>query len=86
MSREFLDPGQLAVICVLGGPFLVAALAIVSKSVERAFRHSRDVSLKMRLADAGMSADEIERVVRAQAGDRAASGKSIDAGFATHKS
>ena len=62
---SFLNPGTLSIICVLGGPILVAILYILSKSLENTVRHWREVSLKCRMIDAGMSAAEIEQVVTA---------------------
>lgn len=62
---RLLDPGTLSIILALGAPFVLAAIYIVSKTFENTIRHSREVSLKTRMVDAGMSADEIERVVNA---------------------
>lgn len=65
---SMLTVGALAVFCVLGGPFILVAIYILSTAIERGMRHSRDVSLKLRLLETGMTAAEIERVVNAGRG------------------
>lgn len=52
----------IAVAGMIAGVFIVR---FFTQMVVRVVSHWRDVSLKMRLADAGMSADQIEAVVLA---------------------
>ena len=57
--------GLVAVLCLFGGPMLVAIAWIVANAWCKASTHASDTELKHRLLDAGMTADEIERVINA---------------------
>ena len=63
-----LDAGNLAILLLFGGPCVVAIIGIIAYAIKLMFCHSRDVSLKMRMVDSGMSAAEIERVINAGRG------------------
>ena len=59
---------EMAIACtaiVFGTPMLIIVASIFIKGLVRVVCHSRDVSLKIRLAERGMSAPEIEQIVRA---------------------
>ena len=57
--------GLVAVILLFGGPMLVAIAWIASHAWLKASTYASDTELKHRLLDAGMSVDEIERVMNA---------------------
>lgn len=50
---------------LVAGVVFVIVVNIVMQSIVKLFCHSRDVTLKIRMVDAGMPADEIERIVLA---------------------
>lgn len=52
-------------IIAVGGAFLTAIIAVITKAITRMMTHSQDVHLKSRLVDAGMDAEEIEHVINA---------------------
>lgn len=55
----------VSVACLFGGPVVVGVVWIVARFGSRTIIHARDLELKHRLLDAGMTADEIERVIDA---------------------
>jgi hypothetical protein len=57
--------GILALLLIFGGGFLVAIVAIVANAISSWKRTEREVDLKHRMLDAGMSAADIERVLNA---------------------
>ncbi len=60
--------GLTAVICLFGLPFLCGIIAIVASAWTKAACHQKDVDLKHHMLAAGMSAEEIERVLNAGKG------------------
>ena len=65
MNQVLPDPGRLAILLIFGAPFAVGALWIVVHAVTTVVNNWREVGLKTRMIDLGMSADEIERVMNA---------------------
>ena len=68
-APDTFDRGELVslvtVACLFGGPVVVGALWVGAHFWSRAMMHARDLELKHRLLDAGMTADEIERLINA---------------------
>lgn len=62
--------GLVSIICIFGGPMIVGVTHAVTKSRMKIAQHREDVDLKLRLADAGFSVEEIERVVLAGRGSK----------------
>jgi hypothetical protein len=58
-------PGVLAVALIFGGWVLVALVGTVAKNWRRVRESEHLAALKQTLAEKGMSAEEIERVIRA---------------------
>ena len=65
-----MDEALAVPIVMFVGLFLVWIVYILSKSVTRIFTHHADAALKTRMIDAGMSADDIERIVNAGRGGK----------------
>jgi hypothetical protein len=57
--------GFAAVICMFGGPFIVGGIWMILRAWERVTIQAQEIELKHRLLDAGMTPDEIERVLNA---------------------
>ncbi len=60
--------GLIAVCLLFGGPMLVWLISTIADAIVRVNCHTKDTQLKMRLAKAGMSAEDIERIVLAGRG------------------
>ena len=60
------------VAIVFGVPMVIITTSIVVKGIVKVMCHWRDVSLKIRLAERGMPAYEIEQVVQAGRVDKMA--------------
>jgi len=60
--------GFTAVICLFGMPFICGVVAIISHAWVKAACHQEDVNLKHHMLAAGLSAEEIERVLNAGKG------------------
>lgn len=73
MNQALPDPGKLTILLIFGAPFVVGALWIVVHAVTTVINNWRDVGLKSRMIDLGMSAEEIERVINAGRGEAAPS-------------
>ena len=71
-SKELI--GMVAVVCIFGGWIIVAIARSISKAWSDIRTREGELELKHRLLDAGMSADEIERVVNAGGESKAKSG------------
>ena len=65
MEEEIVIP-----ILFIGGTLVLIAFNIAFKTVSKTICHWRDNSLKIRLVEAGLSADEVERIVMATPGHR----------------
>lgn len=68
-----MRPDEMALMIpmlAIGGSFLIALVAVLSNAVSKVFMHWRDVSLKIRLVESGMNAEEIERIVHASSSRR----------------
>ena len=65
---DVVNPTLIPVV-LFGGIFAVVVVAILAKTFAQVVCHWQNVSLKMRLADAGYSAEEIERIIDARPGD-----------------
>ena len=60
-----IDGGQLTGIIIVGSFCLVTIVCILAGACVKAFRHKIEAELKGRMLEAGMSTDEIERVLAA---------------------
>ncbi len=60
----FASPFSVPIIAI-GGAFAVAIVKSIVSSVKEIVKHRNEIELKQSLVDRGMSADEIERIVRA---------------------
>lgn len=56
----------VAVICILGGPFLCGMFAIVCRTIEKVSKQRAESSLKLEMIRRGFSANEIERVCQSK--------------------
>jgi hypothetical protein len=82
MSPEWI--GFATIICMFGGPVLVGVVWVIARAWSRVSMYEREIELKHRLLDAGMTAGEIERVMNAggardEADDGAPSGPTTQA-------
>jgi hypothetical protein len=59
-----LGPGIIGVIAVLGG-FIISVVAILAGNWRRVRQIEMEISLKHEMLERGMSAEEIERVIKA---------------------
>ncbi len=64
-----MNAGILIPIVLFGCVFGVAVVAILAKTFAEVACHWRDSTLKMRMVDAGYTAMEIERVLKARRED-----------------
>lgn len=62
---DFDVVGLTAVICLFGLPFLCGITAIVAHAWVKAACYQKDVDLKHHMLAAGMSTEDIERVLSA---------------------
>lgn len=65
--------GLVAVILLFGGPLIAAIAYFVCQAWVKVANHEKDVELKHRMLEAGMSVDEIERIMAAGRDAQAAS-------------
>lgn len=57
--------GLLAIVFIFGGPMIVGIVYAVVNGWTNVQKHREDSDLKHKLIDAGFSAEEIERIIKA---------------------
>ncbi|WP_417378922.1 hypothetical protein [Gimesia sp.] len=73
--------GVTAVVCLVGLPLVSGVTAIISHYWSKTVCHQEDVNLKHHLLAAGMSAEEIERVLNAGKSKQKGSSSEAWSGF-----
>jgi hypothetical protein len=68
------SPFNMIVLVVLFGS-VAGVLTGIATQIRKYGSHRQDVEFKRELVDRGLSADEIERIIRAQPNERVASGE-----------
>ncbi|WP_417387504.1 hypothetical protein [Gimesia sp.] len=73
--------GIFTVVCLAGLPLVIGMTAVVSHYWSKTVCHQEDVNLKHHLLAAGMSAEEIERVLNAGKSEQKSSSSESWSGF-----